>query len=56
MCRVNNELLLNEGLKKNIKKLLDLSIRAGWLGSAGDQNPTKKKYKDDQNGLIHPEN
>ena len=40
---------------------LSLSIRAGWLGSAGGQNPTKnnilfkKKYKDNQNGLIHPE-
>ena len=27
--------------KKN-KKWLNLSIRAGWLGSAGGQNPTKK--------------
>ena len=42
--------------------MLDLSIRAGWLGSARGQNPTKKNivfkkiYKDDQNGLIHPEN
>ena len=48
--------------KKKQKKWLDLSIQAGWLGSAGGRNPTKKKivfkkkYKDDQNGLIHPEN
>ena len=39
-----------------------LSIWAGWLVSAGGQNPTKtnivleKKYKDNHNGLIHPEN
>ena len=48
--------------QKKSKKSLDLSIQAGWLWSAGGQNPTKKnikkepKYKDDQNGLIHPEN
>ena len=31
----------------------------GWLGSAWVENPKnsfEKKYKDDQNGLIHPEN
>ena len=39
-------------------KLMDLSFRAGWLGLAGGQNPTKKeivfktKYKDDQNWGI----
>ena len=48
-------------LREGLKKWLDLSIQAGWLGSAGGQNPTKKnivskKNKDDQNCLIHPEN
>ena len=49
--------LLREGLKKN--GLINPS--AGWLGSAWVRNPTNKKnsfakkYKDDQNGPIHPE-
>ena len=56
---IENIFEIREG-KQKTKKLLNLSIRAGWLGSADDQNPTKKnivfkkKYKDDQNGLIHP--
>ena len=36
-----NRYSLNEGFKKRLK-LLDLSIQAGWLGSAQGQNPTKK--------------
>ena len=37
--------LANGRFQKKIKKLLDLFIQAGWLGSAGGQNPTKKQTK-----------
>ena len=54
--------------KKRVQKKIKMVglIHRGWLawlGSVWVQNPTKikivlkkKKYKDDQNGLIHPEN
>ena len=35
---------IREGFNKN-KKWIDLSIRAGWLGSARGQNPTTKKIQ-----------
>ena len=42
---------------------MDLSIQAGWLAGVSREtksNPKKivlnKKYKDDQNGPINPEN
>ena len=59
---IEKYVMLGKVSTKKTKKWLDFSIQAGWLGSAGGQNPTKtiivfkKKYKDDQNGLIHPEN
>ena len=39
------------------KKMVGL-IHLGWLGPKSNQKKIvlKKKYKDDQNGLIHPEN
>ena len=63
--KVNNcnrrSLKVREGFRKKKKNMVGFIHQAGWLGSAGGQNPTKtnivfkKNYKDDQNGLIHPE-
>ena len=53
---------IREGFKINKNKMVGL-IHRGWLaGVSLGPNPTKKKnvlekkYKDDQNCLIHPEN
>ena len=53
---------ISEGFKndKNKNGWINPSRLAGWSQSGSEIQPKKncfqKKYKDDQNGLIHPEN